>query len=485
MLQSTIEPCDCLDEPPLVVDLDGTLLHSDTLLETGLAFVREQPARAYALFGWLAKGKAALKHHLACATELDVATLPYNDAVVQFLESERQRGRRIILATAGHESVARRVAAHLRLFDGVRASNLDCNLSGADKRDALIREYGQGGFDYLGNSCDDLPVWRAARKAYVVNASPSTRKRAQQDANVCGTFAAQPARLGDWLRAMRLHQWIKNVLVFVPLFGAHRFGEPQALAQACLAFICFCFCASSVYILNDLLDLKDDRRHATKRFRPFAAGNLAIPAGFVAAPALLMTAFWIAFWHLPPIFMAGLGLYYATTLAYSLALKRLMVVDVVTLAGLYTLRIVAGGLAIDAPISFWLLALSMFSFCSLAMAKRYAELHRLSGAGDDAPARGRGYFTSDLPMLATLGAASGYIAVMVLALYVNDGRTAQMYRHPQLIWLACPLLLTWMSRVWMLAGRGQMNEDPIIFAVRDRASQIIGALCAVVFLAAA
>jgi 4-hydroxybenzoate polyprenyltransferase/phosphoserine phosphatase len=469
---------------PLVIDLDGTLLRSDLLVETALLFVRDQPYRILAPLQWLAQGKAALKHQLAHATELDVSALPYEQSVIEFVTVERARGRQVILATASHLRLARRVAAHLGLFDEVIATDADRNLSANAKRDVLVQAYGDRGFDYCGNSRDDLPVWGAARQAYVVNASPAVERQARAMGNFAGVLDSERPVLGDWIKALRLHQWLKNLLIFVPLLAAHRYTELPLVLDALLAFLCFSLCASSVYILNDLLDLRDDRTHASKRSRPFAAGRLSLQSGAIAFPALLACAFALGLWQLPLAFSAGLATYYVLTLAYSLSLKRRMVVDVITLAGLYTLRIIVGAVTLDIPLSFWLLAFSMFMFLSLALVKRYAELLQVHAQGSKQKAKGRGYFPDDLPIIASLGAASGYMAVMVLAFYINDPGTAQQYRHPQLIWLACPLLLTWISRVWMLAHRGKMNEDPVIFAVKDRKSLAMGALLAVVFWAA-
>lgn len=290
--------------------------------------------------------------------------------------------------------------------------------------------------------------------------------------------------LRDWSRALRLHQWLKNILLFIPLVAAHRYIEAALIRDALIAFVCFGLCASSVYILNDLIDLQSDRQHATKRFRPFAAGRLPIRAGIVAFPILLALSFAIAAWRLPIAFVIGLGSYYTVTLAYSLWLKRRLTIDVITLATLYTLRIIVGALALDIPLSFWLLAFSMFMFLSLALVKRYAELWQLKAQNNGEKAGGRSYLADDLQMIASLGAASGYIAVMVLALYINDPRTTQLYSHQEFIWFACPLLLTWITRVWMLAHRGLMTEDPVIFAMRDRLSLFLGALMAIVVYAA-
>jgi 4-hydroxybenzoate polyprenyltransferase/phosphoserine phosphatase len=466
--------------PPLVVDLDGTLLRSDMLAETGIAYLRQHPLRIYRLFNWLAKGKAILKEKLANATEVDVSVLPYDPAVIDLIESERAKGRAIVLATASHISLATRIAEHLKLFDHVMASDATRNLSGSRKRDALIDAYGKDGFDYAGNSRDDLPVWTAARRAYVVNPDRGVEHRARQQGNVEKVLHADNGGLRSWVKALRLHQWIKNVLVFVPMLASHQ-GSFALLGHGLLAFLLFGLCASSVYVLNDLLDLNDDRHHRSKRLRPFAHGRLSIISGLMVFPVLLLAAFGGAACLLPPWFSAVLLTYYILTLGYSLYLKRRMAIDVISLAMLYTSRIVAGAAALRFPLTFWLLAFSMFIFLSLALVKRYAELHEARRNGRMEKTRGRGYYPDDLEMIASLGAASGYLSVMVLALYIHDDATANLYGHPQIIWLACPLLLFWITRVWMLTHRGLMHDDPVVFAARDKTSLIIGLLFGLVF----
>ena len=469
-------------EAPLVVDLDGTLLRSDLLVETGLLLARDDPRQLLSPFRWLARGRAALKHELARRTEVDVATLPYDENVLAFIREARAGGRRVALATASHQTLAGRIADHLGLFDEVLASRPDVNLKGEAKRDALLERYGERGFDYLGNAGDDLPVWRAARKTLLANTTARLERKARNLGNFGGVVSARNARHGDWARALRLHQWLKNLLIFVPLLAAHRYLEAPLLGQALLAFFCFGLCASSVYLLNDLLDLRDDRHHARKRLRPFASGRLSPLSGLVVFPVLLLGAFGIALWQLPGAFALGMLVYYGLTLAYSMRLKRLWVVDVVALAALYTLRIVIGGVALDIRLSFWLLAFSVFIFLSLALVKRYAELFPLmQKEGGGGKVRGRGYQASDLTMIASLGAASGYMSVTVLALYVNDPATLQYYRYPEFIWFSCLPLLAWISRVWLLAHRGLMNEDPVVFALSDRTSLAIIAATGLAF----
>ncbi|MFS2004728.1 UbiA family prenyltransferase [Duganella sp. CT11-25] len=471
---------------PLVVDLDGTLLRSDLLVESALAFARAQPLRALAPLAWLGGGKAALKQRLAEAAEIDVATLPYDVRVLELIARERALGRRIVLATASHRLYADRIAAHLQLFDEVLATEDGVNLSAERKRDSLLRRYGHQGYDYAGNSSDDLAVWATARHAYVVGAGGLLLRRAQAHGNVAQILPRAPRgeRLRAVFKALRAHQWAKNLLLFLPLLAAHVLDQPARLAAGALAFVCFSLCASSVYLLNDLLDIADDRHHRSKRHRPFAAGTLPLLAGVALAPLLLAAAFGLALWLLPWKFSAVLLGYYALTLAYSLALKRVMALDAITLAGLYTLRLIAGAAAFSVPLTFWMLAFSMFMFLSLALVKRYAELREARHRGDHGQARGRGYFPGDLEMISALGAASGYLSVLVLALYTQDHATVALYRQPQLIWLACPLLLFWVTRTWMLTHRGQMHDDPVVFALKDRASLAVGALFALIFWAA-
>lgn len=470
---------------PLVIDLDGTLIHSDLLLESGLSFLKHHPLRLLAPVRWLATGKANLKSRLARCAPVDVSVLPYNDDVLQLINREKQQGRRIVLATASHKSYAQKIADHLGLFDQVLASDEHTNLSAERKRDALVAEFGMQGFDYAGNSSDDLPVWQAARRAYVVNSHGKISRRAHSHGNVESEIKREVQVARTWLKALRVHQWAKNALIFVPLLASHRLLETQLLLNGLLAFLFFGLCASSVYVLNDLLDLEDDRHHASKCRRPFASGALSIQSGLLAFPLLLLAGFVGAALLLPWKFTVALGAYYLLTLAYSFWLKRRMAMDVIVLAMLYTSRIVAGTFAFSTRLTFWMLAFSMFIFLSLALVKRYAELREARMKGKNQKTRGRGYYPDDLEMISSLGAASGYLSVMVLALYIQDAATASMYHYPQLIWLACPLLLFWITRVWMLTHRGLMHDDPVVFAIKDRASLMIGACFALIFWVAA
>ncbi|WP_202840106.1 UbiA family prenyltransferase [Luteimonas saliphila] len=462
------------------MDLDGTLLRTDLLHESILLLLRVKPLCLFLLPFWLFRGKARLKREVARRVRIDAAFLPYDPRVIEYLRTTKARPR--VLCTAADELLARPVADHLQLFELTLASDGQRNLEGRAKAEALVERFGERGFDYTGNSPADMFVWPHARRARVVNAPTALARRAAAVTEVESHWPSTASRPAAWLKAIRPHQWLKNLLVLAPLLAAHRFTDPVAASQALLAFAAFSLCASGVYLLNDLLDLPSDRRHPRKRQRPFAAGALPVLHGLIAAPLLAASGFALA-WLCSPAFLLVLVVYYSATLAYSLHFKTVHMLDVLLLAGLYTIRIVGGAVAIGVPLSFWLLAFSMFLFLSLAMLKRYTELHGLSTAGIT-QAAGRGYAGDDLPLLQSLGGSAGYLAVLVLALYINSAESVELYSRPQLLWLLCPLLLYWVSRAWSLVRRGRMHDDPVVFAATDRVSLVVAALFAAVVLGA-
>jgi 4-hydroxybenzoate polyprenyltransferase len=370
----------------------------------------------------------------------------------------------------------------LGVFNEVLSSNGQHNLAGRHKADVLVARFGKGGFDYAGNAPVDLAVWEQAQAAVVVQGSRDLAAKAAKVTRVEQTFGAPKPSLKLWLKALRVHQWVKNVLVFLPLLAAHRVLDVLAITHAALAFLCFGLCASSVYLTNDLLDLPADRQHHRKRHRPFAAGSLPLVAGPIVATLLLLASFAIAA-LLPKQFVLMLASYFVLTTAYSFQLKRVVMLDVIVLALLYTSRIIAGAAAIAAPASFWLLAFSMFIFLSLAMIKRYTELLAAQKAGK-IKASGRGYDVDDIPLVQSLGAASGYMSVLVLALYIDSTASSALYRHPHHLWLLCPVLLYWISRTWAIAHRGTMHDDPVVFAVRDKVSRVVLVLAGIIVLTA-
>ena len=463
----------------LCVDCDGSLIRTDLLHESVFCLLKQAPWLVLLLPIWLLRGKAALKQRLAQRVSVDVTTLPLNDSVVALAREARTAGRRVVLATASHRVPAEALAAHLGLFDEVLATEGGVNLSGAAKQARLVSRFGERGFDYVGNGHSDLAVWASARRAVVVSANASLARAAAAVTTVDRVIAPPRAGLRAYLRGLRLHQWLKNLLVFVPLFAAHHLHVRVELAQASLAFLAFSLCASAVYVLNDLLDLESDRGHVRKRQRPFAAGLIPVWHGALLIPLLLAAALAIAL-LLPWAFAAVLAAYFAITLAYSILLKRQVIVDVLMLAGLYTMRVIAGGAATAIVPSFWLLAFSMFLFLSLAMVKRYSEL-LLTLRQNKTEAAGRGYVVEDLPVLMSIGTGSGLVAVLVFALYINSPETRNNYSGPLWLWLVPPLLLYWVSRIWMKAHRGEVDDDPVVFAVRVWQSLVIVSMAALFF----
>ena len=464
------------EDIPLVVDLDGTLVRSNLLIESALQFLATDPLAAWRLPLWLREGRAQLKAHLAERAPLDLAQLPLNETVVQFIRDQRALGRKVYLASAADERFVRALADHLGLFDGVFASDGAVNLRGREKARALVAAFGERGFDYVGNGRIDLDVWDRARRALLVDVSAAVRAEAAQrcaEVHELDPPMDRARSVRIHLKAVRAHQWLKNLLVFLPAL-AHHSLDGATLGASALAFLAFSLCASSVYVLNDLMDLPSDRAHPTKRARPFASGLLSLFNGLALVPILLVAAALVSL-ALPWGFAGVLATYYAITLLYTFVLKRRIVIDVVTLAVLYTIRVVAGGAATGIPVSEWLLAFSVFLFLCLALIKRYSELVERARASKS-NAAGRGYVTDDTPMIGALAGASGFVSVLVLALYINSPDVHMLYQHPDMLWGVGLLLLYWVARVLMLAHRGEVHDDPLVFAVTDRMSLVTVAL---------
>jgi 4-hydroxybenzoate polyprenyltransferase len=468
--------------PPLCVQLDGGVVRTNVATESLLRLVKENLLNLFRAVLWLCRGRAVFKEELAKRTKLDPRSLPYNQELLEWLRTERARGRHIWLCTAANERIAGQIAEHLQLFDGVIASDSRLHLDGPGRARRLVEAFGYRCYDYCGSSGADLPAWQCAHGAVTVCSSRGVEERASTYVPVLQSFPRLTPRWRALVRALRPHQWAKNVLVFVPLLTSHRAVDLSAELAAWLAFLAFSLTASAVYVLNDMLDVDADRAHACKSLRPFASGDLPILAGAWLVPLLLIVAALLCT-PLPGAFAAALAAYFLMTLAYSFWLKRIPLIDTSALAALYTVRMIAGALAIQVPVSFWLLLFSIFLFLSLAFVKRYAEFDSLQRA-KKAIAAGRSYHVNDLPLLESLGTASGYMSVVVLALYINSPAATPLYRHPEYLWVLCVLLTYWIGRIWMKTHRGKMNEDPVLFALRDRVSLGIGLASAAVIVLA-
>ena len=467
---------------PLCVDLDGTLIRTDLLHEALITYLCSRLTAFVSIIAWLLRGRSALKQGLARHVMPEVAFLPYRADLVAFISAERARGRQVHLVTASPQAWADAIAQHIGLFDSVVGTTNE-NLKGAAKARLLIERFGPTGFDYVGDHAADRAVWCEAAMAHGagakawgwINAQPQFRRGAVFNADASSQWRAL-------FRAMRPHQWSKNVLLFVSIAAAHRLLDLPAVLATSLAFVAFSLTASATYLVNDLLDLDTDRRHPRKRLRPFAAGDVSVATGLVAIIGLSSVAGALCLF-LPPLFTLMLTVYVITTLAYSFRLKRAALADVLTLAGLYTLRILAGTAAAGITISSWLLAFSMFTFISLAIAKRCAEL---TGTKVEEGARiaGRGYYPGDLEVLGGMASASSFCASLVLAIYTNQPYVTGRYASPELLWLLCPFLIFILNRILILARRGQMDDDPIVFCARDRLTLKLAVLCAGIVIAA-
>lgn len=475
------------DAVPLCVDLDGTLIAGDTLWESLLILLRRRPLDAARTPLWAIHGPAVFKRHVARRVQLDPAALAYRDPVLAFLRQEKAAGRRLILATAADRSIAEGVADHLGLFDEVIATDAGVNAKGEAKLAAIRQRLGEGAFDYMGDADCDWPICDAARRVYLVDPGAGLHDRSRQRGTLEGVFHVQEGgaigRLGQALLALRPHQWAKNLLLAVPMVVGQRLDEPALWVSLIAAITWFSLCASSVYVANDLMDLAADRRHPRKKRRPLASGAVSIPQGLAMAGVVLAAGLVGALATLPAAFLGVLLVYVGISAGYSWRLKHTPMLDVIVLAGLYTLRIVAGGAAVGIVPSFWLLAFSVFIFLSLAFGKRYSELRLLRAADPDTLGT-RGYQADDLPLLGTLGPASGYIAVLVFCLYIASDAVTVLYARPGTLWLMCPLLLYWISRFWLISHRGRMRDDPVFFALTDWPTYVVAALGLVILLAA-
>jgi 4-hydroxybenzoate polyprenyltransferase/phosphoserine phosphatase len=467
-------------EEPLCVDLDGTLILSDVLWES-IIQLWNKPATALRAVWALRHGKAAMKSVLAEDVAIDPAALPYREDLLVYLRSQYEAGRQLILVTATHRIVAERVAGYLGIFGGVMATEGRLNLGGERKKEALVAAYGVGGFDYIGDHAKDLAIFSVARLSLLADPSDGLREKAARVGKVDLVFQRKRRWGKVILRTLRVHQYAKNALLGVPLVTAHLVLNAGAWLNLILAFLCFSMLASATYIVNDLHDLALDRKHKQKRFRPLASGDLSIPFGISLAFILTCLSFGLTMALLPRLFLVFLLIYTALTLAYSFDLKRRLIVDALALAMLYTLRIIAGAAAISVVLSEWLLMFSLFLFVSLALLKRAIEL---DGITDGKRIPGRGYFPSDADIIRSIGPTSGLLSVLVFTLYINSPAVTKLYSTPQMLWLLCPLLIYWITRIWFLANRGQVNHDPIVFALLDTRSYIVAGIAGVILFLA-
>ena len=466
---------------PLVVDVDGTLIKVDSLQEAFVQLLAKQPWTALRVLSVLRDGRAPFKAALANHSFPDVTTLPFDEKVLSAIKEARAKGRKVYLATAADNRFAKAIATAVGDIDGIFASDGKTNLKGIAKAERLVAAFGDRGFDYIGNSKTDLPIWRAARNVLVTGAPSRVVKSLNRQQLAPHVLRVRGTNAFTYLKALRPHQWLKNALLFLPALAGHAFNE-QTLVPALVAFISFSLGASSIYLINDMVDLPHDRAHPEKRHRPFASGTIPVSHGALIFALILGISLSLSL-LLPPMFLVALAGYLCLAMSYSLYLKQKLMVDVVALAALYGIRVLAGSAVTGIVLSQWLAGFCFFIFLSLALMKRTTEIILLPETSED-KVKGRGYRRGDLAVLNALTVASGFVGVLVLALYINSPDVMTLYRRPDLLWGICIALVYWLGRAFFLTGRGEMRQDPVIFAATDRNSLLTGILIIVLFVAA-
>jgi len=460
------------DNIPLCVDLDDSFLKTDTLLESILITLKLKPFFLFLLPFWLIKGRAYLKSKISEIAMPNFNTLPINKEVENYIIQQKELNRKIILTTATNENIAKNIVSQTNLFDDFYASSDRHNLRALNKANFLTKQFGEYNFDYIGNSYDDLKVWKYSKNAIIINPSNKLLNKARKINNNITVINSEKATFYDFIKQIRVHQWLKNILIFFPFLLAHQVNL-QNFINSIFAFISFSFLASFVYITNDLFDLEADRQHPTKKNRPIASGRISISKAILSSFILLISGLIISLLLINKYFLAILLAYLIITTMYTFSLKRIAIIDIITLSILYTLRLIAGGISTDVEVSQWLLGFSLFFFLSLATMKRYTELLVIKDL-NKVNTSGRGYNIKDIPLIRTIGLASGYLSVLIFSLYLNSQKVISLYNHPKILWLITFSLLYWISRMWLISHRGEMNEDPIVYTAKDKVSYIIG-----------
>jgi 4-hydroxybenzoate polyprenyltransferase len=463
---------------PLCIDLDGSLINTDIIFESMAVAIRHLSSLKALL--WLTKGKAQFKEKLAGEIIPNPTFLPYNEAVLNYLKEQKSSGRYLVLATACNKKIALSVSQHLGLFDEVIASDSKKNLRGTAKAKALIERFGDRGFSYLGNDRTDLEVWKAAQTGVLVNTNNSVAARAESLVELEANLSQPQNKIKAILLALRPHHWLKNLLVFVPIILSSAFSDFEAWIQTCIVFGSLCATASGIYLINDIFDIEADRQHSSKRYRPIACGTFSIKRAFVLVLTMLLIGFFLS--AITSTFILVFT-YAVIGIAYSAYLKKQPLLDIFTLAGFYTIRLFIGGVASGYLVSLWLLAYSVFLFLSLAIVKRLTEIRQLSISSKDRLV-GRGYLREDSNILQTMGVGSSFVSAVVLALYVQSDVAAKAYAHPEILWGIVPMSLFWQCRMWLSSSRGNMHDDPIVFAVKDRITWAIGIVLILILIGA-
>lgn len=463
----------------LTCDLDETLVRTDTFFEAIFSLVKSNPLLIFYFPFWILKGLPYLKNQIFSKVEIDFSSLPYNQKVLDFLYIEKSKGRKLVLVTATPQFIADKVEKHLNLFDEVYGSDDKINLKSHKKANKLVELYGEKGFDYIGDSLADINVWSKCRYSYLVAKTNYSQLKIQKTIQIKEIIDTNEQIFKSIVKEIRIYQWIKNLLLFIPLIMAHNITDVLLIKKNIAAFFAFSFIASLVYVINDIFDIDNDRKHRTKKNRPFASGKLRLQYVIILIPILIILSLFSVFLFLDFNFLLILIVYFVTTSLYSFYLKKVVLLDILILSILFTLRIFAGGIATQTTLSPWLLGFTLFLFLSLAFIKRYTELEYIKSE-QKSKTTGRGYITSDIPMIQSMGISSGFISVLVLVLYFNSEDVKLLYSNPLVLWAVTPIFLYWIINIWFVASRGNMHDDPVVFAAKDKVSYIVFTLIGII-----
>ena len=465
---------------PLCVDLDGTLIKTDSIIETLLIAIKKSPVLILLFPFWLLMGKNYFKNRIVKYGIPDVSIFPYNEEVIELIKNAKSQGRTTVLSTATREEIATAVGEHTQLFDEVICSTDTFNNRSSNKANVLINKFGDKGFDYIGNGYSDIAVFERADKSILISDNKHLIRKVSAVNSNLEIIKTNKNNFKYLLKGMRIYQWTKNVLIFLPLVLAHEFTDYKIVFDTLVGFLCFSFTASFIYLVNDLMDLESDRRHTAKYRRPFASGDLSPVLSLTVSFVFLLISFVVSFTYLPSDFGFVLTAYLILTISYSIYLKKITILDIITLSVLYSIRIIAGSEITNIALSKWFLAFSLFLFFSLAIIKRYTELSNLLKQ-NQTKTIGRGYQTDDMTILLSMGTSSGYLSVLIFLFYIFSPDVIKLYKEPILLMPVSIILLFWITRMWFLARRGEMNEDPLVFTSKDKYSYLM-LLIAIVFI---
>ena len=471
-----------IDQPPLIIDLDNSLITSDTLIDSISKCLSANIFNIFKLFLWILQGRSVLKYNLSKNFIINAKEIYYRSEILALIENSKKKGKKIFLCSGANENQVKIIYEDLGLFDDFYGSSLENNLTGKKKKKFLEEKFGFKKFEYLGDSAVDIPVWESCKKAYLINVSNAVKHKLiknnieYKEIKKRSSFFDQ---LKVYIKAIRIYQWVKNLLIFLPIFLSQEFSEINFL-QALIAFACFSFISSFVYVFNDFLDIKNDRNHPTKKTRPIASGEINIFNLFSLALTITLISFLLAYLFLGNIFCYILLLYIMLNLFYSTLIKSIYFLDVLTLSSFYTLRLISGGIINDISLSPWLISFSIFFFLFLALIKRIGEIKNF--VKDNKVMYGISYDEKVLDINKYIIYFSSFISLLLLIMYFFSEKALTLYNNVHVLILICPLIIIWKVRLYRAAMQNNMHDDPIVYIVKDKLSWLLLAFTSLIII---